>query len=272
MLQLSTALVLVIGGKLAMAGTTERMGPLAIAEILKLSASNDSTKFNDVIDIFAKRLEYGKHTDSRTRGIRPGLSQSSFDGFKNAARVKRLFALLSFAKQWQADSAAITSLSSNNPSDTVASLLRAKYGYTDSEWTEVQRNIENPVRQQKRNALVAELIRRNPQFKNASDIYEHYLIDPLVEPCMKTTRVLEAVTATQLFAQRVLFGVENCLDNSNVEHTLIASQALKDQWTWMRNYRVWEANRKVLLFPENWLYPELRDDKSSSFKSCWSLS
>ena len=146
------------------------------------------------------------------------------------------------------------------------SLLRAKYGYTDSEWTEVQRNIENPIRQQKRNALVAELIRRNPQFKNANDIYEHYLIDPLVEPCMKTTRVLEAVTATQLFAQRVLFGVENYRDNSNVEHTLIASQALKDQWTWMRNYRVWEANRKVLLFPENWLYPELRDDKSSSFK------
>ena len=243
----------------------ERMGPLAISEILKLAASNDSTKFNDVIDIFAKRLELAS---ARIVGLAAlvGLSQSTFDGFKNAARVKRLFELLSFAKQWQADSATITSLSSNNPSDTVASLLRAKYGYTDSEWTEVQRNIENPVRQQKRNALVAELIRRNPQFKNASDIYEHYLIDPLVEPCMKTTRVLEAVTATQLFAQRVLFGVENYRDNSNVEHTLIASQALKDQWTWMRNYRVWEANRKVLLFPENWLYPELRDDKSSSFK------
>ena len=94
-----------------------------------------------------------------------------------------------------------------------------------------------------------ELIRLKPQFKNAHDIYEHYLIDPIVAPCMKTTLVLEAVTATQLFAQRVLFGVEKYRDNSNIEHTLIASEALKDQWTWIRNYRVWEANRKVFFVP-----------------------
>ena len=34
----------------------------------------------------------------------------------------------------------------------------------------------------------------------------------------------------------------------------------------MNRYRVWEANRKVYLFPENWLEPELRDDKSPFFK------
>ena len=73
-----------------MAGNTERMGPLAIAEILKLAASNDSTKFNDVIDIFAKRLEMAS---TRVVGLAAlvGLSQSTFNGFKNAARVKRLF-------------------------------------------------------------------------------------------------------------------------------------------------------------------------------------
>src|SRR5215218_10649404 len=38
------------------------------------------------------------------------------------------------------------------------------------------------------------------------------------------------------------------------------------QWEWMSRYRVWEANRKVYLFPENWLEPELRDDKSPFFK------
>ena len=35
---------------------------------------------------------------------------------------------------------------------------------------------------------------------------------------------------------------------------------------WMKRYRVWEANRKVFLYPENWLEPELRDDKSPFFK------
>jgi hypothetical protein len=34
----------------------------------------------------------------------------------------------------------------------------------------------------------------------------------------------------------------------------------------MKRYRVWEANRKVFLYPENWLEPELRDDKSPFFK------
>ena len=39
------------------------------------------------------------------------------------------------------------------------------------------------------------------------------------------------------------------------------------QWeTRRRLYRVWEANRKVLLYPENWIRPELRDDKSPFFR------
>lgn len=31
---------------------------------------------------------------------------------------------------------------------------------------------------------------------------------------------------------------------------------------WRKNYRVWESNRKVFLYPENWIEPELRQDKS----------
>ena len=34
----------------------------------------------------------------------------------------------------------------------------------------------------------------------------------------------------------------------------------------MKTYRVWEANRKIFLYPENWIEPELRDDKSPFFK------
>jgi len=32
-------------------------------------------------------------------------------------------------------------------------------------------------------------------------------------------------------------------------------------WTWLKKFRVWEANRKVFLEPENYLEPEPRDDK-----------
>src|SRR5262249_38078717 len=39
-----------------------------------------------------------------------------------------------------------------------------------------------------------------------------------------------------------------------------------NDWKWLKNYRVWEANRKVFLYPENWIEPELRDDKSPLFQ------
>ena len=29
-------------------------------------------------------------------------------------------------------------------------------------------------------------------------------------------------------------------------------------WTWRKNYRVWDANRRMFLYPENWIEPELR--------------
>ncbi|MGC4065064.1 MAG: neuraminidase-like domain-containing protein [Polyangiaceae bacterium] len=46
----------------------------------------------------------------------------------------------------------------------------------------------------------------------------------------------------------------------------MALPEVKERWEWMRNYRVWEANRKVFLYPENWIEPELRDDKTPFFK------
>jgi ATP-dependent 26S proteasome regulatory subunit len=33
-------------------------------------------------------------------------------------------------------------------------------------------------------------------------------------------------------------------------------------WEWRRKYRVWEANRKIFVYPENWIEPELRTSSS----------
>jgi ATPase subunit of ABC transporter with duplicated ATPase domains len=30
------------------------------------------------------------------------------------------------------------------------------------------------------------------------------------------------------------------------------------KWEWRKKYRVWEANRKIFLYPENWVEPDLR--------------
>lgn len=73
----------------------------------------------------------------------------------------------------------------------------------------------------------------------------------------KLTLRKQAISSTQLFVQRALMNLE-----SDVQ--LSADDAR--EWKWMKNYRVWEANRKVFLYPENWIEPELRDNKTSFFK------
>jgi hypothetical protein len=78
-----------------------------------------------------------------------------------------------------------------------------------------------------------------------------------MEPRMQTSRVRHALSSAQLFIERSLMNLEPRVSPASIN---------AKQWEWMKRYRVWEANRKVFLFPENWLEPELRDDKSPFFK------
>jgi len=184
---------------------------------------------------------------------------------RNPGKLRLVFVWLLLARQIGADATQIARLI--NPADnalagdTAKSLLEAMMAGDDLQ-TSLQK-IGDSLRRQRRDALVAyhvaQIVGRNNSDKWSDEraLYEHFLIDHQMEPCFETTRILEAVTAVQLFAQRILFGIEP---------EITAEPELKQRWTWMRNYRVWEANRKVFLFPENWLYPELRDDKSSSFQ------
>jgi len=48
--------------------------------------------------------------------------------------------------------------------------------------------------------------------------------------------------------------------------TKLEQDRFKSEWLWRKNYRVWEANRKVFLFPETYIEPELRDNKTPIFE------
>jgi hypothetical protein len=94
-------------------------------------------------------------------------------------------------------------------------------------------------------------------YLNAAAVYAHYLIDIQMGSEVKTTRIVQANGSILLLIQRALL---------NLEKDLSLSDKITHQWTWMRNYRLWEANRKIFLYPENWLEPEFRDDKTPLFK------
>jgi hypothetical protein len=127
--------------------------------------------------------------------------------------------------------------------------------YAPDHWLEVLAAIQDELRPLRRDALLGYLL-HTLGFKDSTEFYHHYLIDPEQAACGRTSRIVEAHAAVQIFAQRILF---------NLEPFEFPSEDA-DAWQWRKNYRVWEAARKVFLFPENWLEPEFRDNKSVFFK------
>ena len=53
----------------------------------------------------------------------------------------------------------------------------------------------------------------------------------------------------------------------HVPHVSVPPGAIPaDQWEWRKNFRVWQANRKVFLYPESYLDPDLLDIKTPLFE------
>jgi peptidoglycan hydrolase-like protein with peptidoglycan-binding domain len=143
--------------------------------------------------------------------------------------------------------------------------LRARYDETDL--LTVLRPINDGLRTRQRDALVAYVLTKlgdNPatQHINTPDkLFEFFLMDVEMDSCMETSRIRHALSSVQLFIDRCLMNLEPRVSPAALD---------AEQWKWMRRYRVWEANRKVFHWPENWLEPELRDDQSPFFKEAMS--
>ena len=79
--------------------------------------------------------------------------------------------------------------------------------------------------------------------------------------------IKQAISSIQMFVQRCFLNLEQpYVEVSHEEREDTVSLDSWKQWKWIKKYRIWEANRKVFLYPENWIEPELRDDKSPFFE------
>ncbi|MEQ7011289.1 neuraminidase-like domain-containing protein [Actinopolymorpha sp. B17G11] len=127
-------------------------------------------------------------------------------------------------------------------------------------WRETLSSVNAALREQRRDALVAYLLHHDPptpDVQTPDQLYEHLLVDVQMGECMETSRIRLALSSVQLFITRCLLDLEIGVEAASVDAA---------QWAWMQRYRVWEANRKVFVYPENWLEPELRPDKSPFFR------
>jgi len=132
--------------------------------------------------------------------------------------------------------------------------------YDDEAWLAVAQPLQDVLREQQRTALVGYMTSQKPEFPDTNALFDHFLLDVEMSACQMTSRIKQAISSVQLFVQRALMNLEQ--ENG----VSLGADDAKHWTTWMKNYRVWEANRKVFLYPENWIEPELRDDKTPFFK------
>ena len=149
-----------------------------------------------------------------------------------------------------------------NIADSTEKAIRAQYNQTD--WEQVVKPLHDELRNHQKEALIAYLL-QNEALKrfgvtDADGLFEYFLIDVQMDACMETSRIKQAISSVQLFVQRCMLGLEKVYSGIN------ANDLDRPRWEWMQRYRVWEANRKVFLYPENWIESNLRDDKSPFFK------
>ncbi len=178
-------------------------------------------------------------------------------GFAQERGIGRLFEVLTMATKLGVTPDALGRWATPTPSAAVARDLRdtVKARYEPDQWRRVAQPISDKLRQRRRDALVAHIMHTD-HFDRIEKLYEHFLIDPGTEPVVQTSRLRLAISSVQLFIQRCLLNLERQVGPWAINSA---------HWQWMKRYRVWEANRKIFLWPENWLEPEWRDDKTHLF-------
>ncbi|KVP29185.1 neuraminidase-like domain-containing protein, partial [Burkholderia ubonensis] len=135
--------------------------------------------------------------------------------------------------------------------------------------------VEHPLDEACRDALVGYLLKKRLPDKqiqgitNAEQLYSYLLLDVNVSSEVTTTQLLEAIGNVQLFINRALEGAEPASFRSNPtvsgETSDVAKRKLVDQWAIDREYRLWQANQELALFPAHYVDPERIQGTSSDY-------
>ncbi len=87
--------------------------------------------------------------------------------------------------------------------------------------------------------------------------------------CARTSRIASAISSLQLYVHRCLVNLEQsdpALSPTVPKVHIDPSIIPQDQWAWRKNLVLWRGNREIFLYPENYLEPDLRDNKTPLFR------
>ncbi|HWJ22955.1 MAG TPA: neuraminidase-like domain-containing protein, partial [Gemmatimonadaceae bacterium] len=188
-------------------------------------------------------------------------------------RVRRVFA---FGRALNAGVATLAPLAGATmgaaEAATVKGLLRSSLD--PESWRGLSAQIQDILRERKRDALTAYLLSQpmpadapTGKWETPDDLYAYYLLDVEMGACQLTSRLVQGSGSVQLLVQRCFMGLEpEVVVSADGANGAGGGDSAWSWWRWMSKYRVWEANRKVFLWPENWIEPELRPDRSPIFE------
>ncbi|MEK7394579.1 MAG: neuraminidase-like domain-containing protein, partial [Fibrobacterota bacterium] len=161
---------------------------------------------------------------------------------------------------------------------TTAAIKEAVRNRLDkTEWKSALSTFLVDSRNFRRERLVAYLLSSGdlPRgIKSSNQLYQYFLIDVEMDAGQMTSRLVQGIATIQQFVQRCFLNLENGIGSQpgQIEDPEVSFEGVSpasfdaSRWSWMKNYRVWEANRRVFLYPENYIEPELRSDKSEFFR------
>lgn len=135
----------------------------------------------------------------------------------------------------------------------------------DDKWLESQKTVEDRLRSGRRDALLDFLLSGNSfnhpkvgrKYHSLDELSRELLIPVEIAPCRKTSRIREAISVIQRFMQLCKLG--------HIKEISLSENNLEEWDTFRQSYRIWEVNRKILLFPDEYLLPNLRIKKTPLF-------
>ena len=143
----------------------------------------------------------------------------------------------------------------------------AKAQYDDTTWLTVGKPLNDKLRESSKEALVAYILHQTG-YSDPNDLYAFFLIDVEMSTCMETSRLVQASAAVRLFVQRCLLNLESNTGHRELEvkPSQFSAEDIEEWTTWRKNFRIWQAAVEVMLYPENWIVPELRPNKTPFFE------
>jgi hypothetical protein len=96
----------------------------------------------------------------------------------------------------------------------------------------------------------------NTDIASVDDLSRFFLTDLLMGPLDVSSPVAQAILSVQLYLRRC---------RMNQEIGTVVKGVPDVWWEWLETFRIWQANRKVFLYPENYIDPTLRQSSTTLF-------